>query len=102
MSGTKVATARVVAVLLADGWHQVARGSFSVGLLEFGAEVSSGALGFRFEEADSSSPYCPAVLAGPLGAILAVRQVRSVPRDPGGLACPPTRHWTRSSPEAVA
>ena len=54
-------------------------GSFSVGALSLGAETDLGVLGFRFEEADTASPYRPAALAGPLDSILAVRQLTSVP-----------------------
>src|SRR5215475_10639485 len=76
MSGTTVATAKVVAVLLADGWHQIIPGSFSVGALGFGANADLGILGFGFEEADVTSPYRrPGALAGPLNSIIAVRQV---------------------------
>jgi len=67
--------ARVVAVLLADGWHRLVRGSFRVGPLSFGAEAGPGTPGFRFEEADAGRPYQPTVLAGPLDSIIAVGQV---------------------------
>ena len=67
--------ARVVVVLLADGWHRLVRGSFRVGPLSFGAEAGPGTPGFRFEEADAGRPYQPTVLAGPLDSIIAVRQV---------------------------
>ena len=67
--------ATVVAVLLADGWHRIVPGSFRVGPLSFAAEAGPGTPGFRFEQADPASPYGPAALAGPLGSILAVRQV---------------------------
>jgi hypothetical protein len=78
MSDSTVAIAKVVAVLLADGWHHVIPGSFSVGALRFAAEADRGVLGFRFEEADTTSPSRrPATLAGPLDSILAVRQVTS-------------------------
>jgi hypothetical protein len=75
MSDTDVAGARVIAVLLADGWHRIVPGSFRVGPLSFGAEAGPGTPGFRFEEADAGRPYQPTVLAGPLEAIIAVRQV---------------------------
>jgi len=76
MNNTQIATTKVVAVLIADGWHQVVPGSFWVGPLSFGAEAGPGTPGFRFEEeAGPGSPYRPATLAGPLGSILAVRQV---------------------------
>jgi hypothetical protein len=75
MSDNDVAGAAVVAVLLADGWHRIVPGSFSVGPLSFGAEAGPGTPGFRFEEADAGRPYQPAALAGPLDSIIAVRQV---------------------------
>ena len=75
MSDNEVAETRVIAVLLADGWHQIVPGSFSVGPLDFGARAYLGTLGFRFEEADAARPYQPPVLAGPLDSIIAVRQV---------------------------
>jgi hypothetical protein len=75
MSDNNVAGARVVAVLLADGWHRIIPGSFRVGPLSFGAEAGPGTPGFRFEEADAGRPYQPTMLAGPLDSIIAVRQV---------------------------
>jgi hypothetical protein len=75
MSTTDVASVNVVAVLLADGWHQIVPGSFSVGTLDFRGEAAPGVPGFRFEEADAGSPYRPATLTGPLDSILAVRQI---------------------------
>ncbi len=75
-----VAPATVVAVLLADGWHKVASGSFTIGALGFGDHDDRGVLGYRFEEIAEASPYGPATLAGPLDALLAVRQV--TPRGP--------------------
>ena len=75
MSDNDVAAARVVAVLLADGWHRIVPGSFRVGPLSFEAEAGPGTPGFRFEEADAGRPYQPTVLAGPLDSIIAVRQV---------------------------
>ena len=75
MSDNDMAAGRVVAVLLADGWHRIVPGSFWVGPLGFGAEAGQGVPGFRFEEADAGRPYEPAVLAGPLDNIIAVRQV---------------------------
>ena len=75
MTDTTIVPATVVAVLLADGWHRVVPGSFSVGVLSFGAEAGPGTPGFRFEQAETGSPYRPATLAGPLGSIIAVRQV---------------------------
>ena len=85
MSENHVADARVVAVLLADGWHRIVPGSFRVGPLSFGADAGPGTPGFRFEEADAGRPYQPAVLAGPLGSIIAVRQVTSAVRPIGDL-----------------
>jgi hypothetical protein len=75
MNGYDVAAAGVVAVLLADGWHRIVRGSFSVGPLGLGAGTDVGVPGFWFEEADPGSPYQPTVLAGPQDSIIAVRQV---------------------------
>jgi len=98
MKSTTVAPAKVVAILLADGWHRVVRGSFSVGTLGFGLDAELGAPGFSFEEADRGNPYRPAILAGPLGSILAVRQVR----DPGQPDHPAARRLARSAPEAAA
>jgi hypothetical protein len=74
MTSTDIATATVVAVLLADGWHQIAPGSFHVGPLCFDAGADPGVPGYRFEEANTASPYGPVTLAGPLTAMLAVRQ----------------------------
>jgi len=76
MTGTQTPATTVVAVLLADGWHRIVPGSFSVGPLSFEAEAGPGTPGFRFEEeTETGSPYRPATLAGPLGSIIAVRQV---------------------------
>jgi hypothetical protein len=86
MSDKDMAASRVVAVLLADGWHRIVPGSFQVGPLTFEAEAGPGRPGFRFEEADTGGPYQPAALAGPLGSIIAVRQVTPALRrigDPG-------------------
>jgi hypothetical protein len=85
MSANEIAATRVVAVLLADGWHQIVPGSFSVGPLDFGAGPDLGAPGFRFEEADAGRPYQPTVLAGPLDSIIAVRQVTTAVRRLGDL-----------------
>ena len=89
MSGNDVTATRVVAVLLADGWHRIVPGSFRVGPLSFEAEAGPGTPGFRFEEADASRPYQPAVLAGPLDSIIAVRQVTPPLRRIGD----PDRAW---------
>ena len=83
MSHNHVASGRVIAVLLADGWHRIVRGSFHVGTLSFEAEAGPGTPGFRFEEADAGSPYQPTVLAGPLDGIIAVRQVTPAMRSIG-------------------
>ena len=79
MNGTQhalVAPEKVDAVLLADGWHKVSLGSFTVGALGFGGGDHSVA-GYRFEEISESSLHRSATLAGPLDAVLAVRQVTS-------------------------
>jgi len=80
MSDNEVAAARVVAVLLADGWHRIIPGSFSVGPLGFGTGADLGVPGFRFAEADAGRPYQPTMLAGPLDSIIAVRQVTPAAR----------------------
>jgi hypothetical protein len=77
VSGTGIAAATVTAVLLADGWHQIVPGSFSVGPLSW---ANLDLPGFRFEEADAGRPYRPAVLAGPLDSVIAVRQVSPAAR----------------------
>jgi hypothetical protein len=63
---------KVVAVLLADGWHQVVPRSFTVGPL---LALESAPAGFRFEEADNGAAFGPAVFSGALDNVLAVRQV---------------------------
>jgi len=83
MSGIDIAAGAVVAVLLADGWHRIVRGSFCVGPLSFEAGAGPGTPGFRFEEADAARPYRPAVLAGPVASIIAVRQVTPAGRHLG-------------------
>lgn len=63
-------TEKVVAVLLTDGWHDVASGSFSVGPYKFIAgrvAVGESRGGFSFREGGS-------VIAGPLESVLAVKQ----------------------------
>ena len=92
MSGNDVVGARVVAVLLADGWHRIVPGSFRVGPLRFEAEAGPGTPGFRFEEADAGRPYRPTVLAGPLSSIIAVRQVTPAVRRIGDLDQPWAAH----------
>jgi hypothetical protein len=83
MSGNDIAAGRVVEVLLADGWHRIVAGSFSVGPLCFGTGADLGVLGFRFEEADAARPYQPTVLAGPVDSMIAVRQVTPAARRIG-------------------
>ena len=83
MNGNNVTTARVVAVLLADGWHQIVPGSFSVGPLDLGVGADLALPGFRFAEADAGRPYQPTTLAGPLDSIIAIRQVSSAVRRLG-------------------
>ena len=85
MNGNDIAVGRVVAVLLADGWHRIIPGSFRVGPLSFESEAGPGTPGFCFEEADAGRPYQPAVLAGPLDSIIAVRQVIPAMRRVGDL-----------------
>ena len=70
-----IAPTAVVAVLLADGWHRATLGSFTIGALSLGAHTEAARLGYRFEEADDTNPDGPAVLAGPLEAVLAVREI---------------------------
>ena len=80
---------RVTHVLLADGWHEVADGSFTVAPYEFGRSgaatggdrgfvVLNGTgtpgidpLGFDFTEARTNASLC-----GPLGSVIAVRRER--------------------------
>ena len=83
MSYHNVVGARVVAVLMADGWHRIVRGSFHVGPLSFEADAGPGTPGFRFEEADAGSPHQPTMLAGPLDSIIAIRQVTPALRGHG-------------------
>jgi hypothetical protein len=85
MNDNEGAGVTVIAVLLADGWHQIVPGSFSVGPLGLGAGAHLGVPGFRFEEADAGRPYRPTVLAGPLDSIIAVRQVTPALRSLGDL-----------------
>ena len=89
----------VVAVLLADGWHQVASGSFTIGALSFGDPDGRGVLGYRFEEISEASPYGPAAMAGPLEALLAVRQI--TPRGPRHWPQAVGRDWIQSGEAAV-
>jgi hypothetical protein len=92
MSGNDIAVSRVVSVLLADGWHRIVPDSFRVGLLSFEAEAGPGTPGFRFEEADAGRPYQPAVLAGPLDSIIAVRQAGPATRRTGDADRARTAH----------
>jgi hypothetical protein len=100
MSDTTIASTKIVAVLLADGWHRIVQGSFSVGALTFGAGAEPGVVGFCCEEVDAGSPYRPAVLVGPLTSILAARQAASARRT--RELGPAPRHRVLSAPEAVA
>jgi hypothetical protein len=112
MTSTEVVAGRVVAVLLADGWHRIVPGSFSAGPLSFGAGTGTGAgegasvLGFRFEEADTGSPYTPTTLAGPLDSIIAVRQAAPAVRPIGNRGPARTayngRQTDRTRPRAGA
>jgi len=92
MSENHMACARVVAVLLADGWHRIVPGSFRTGPLSFEAEAGPGTPGFRFEEADAGRPYQPTMLAGPLDSIIAVRQVTPAVRRAGDPDLARTAH----------
>ena len=96
-------TDTVVAVLLADGWHHIVPGSFQVAQLSFGTGADPGVPGYRFEEADTASPYGPATLAGPLTALLAVRQAATSRhhRRPG-LTAPPHRKPPEPTSPATA
>jgi hypothetical protein len=90
MNSTGITTATVAAVLLADGWHKIVPGSFAVGQLSFDADDGPGVPGYRFEEADSASPYGPAAFAGPLTALLALRYMTAFRRHrrPGLASAP--------------
>ena len=83
MNDNEGAGVTVIAVLLADGWHQIVPGSFSVGPLALGGRADLGLPGFWFQEADAGRPYRPTVLAGPLDSIIAVRQVSPAVRRIG-------------------
>ena len=93
MRDNDVTAGKVIAVLLADGWHRIVRGSFSVGPLGLGASADLGVPGFSFEEADVGSPNQPTMLAGPLDSIIAVRQVPPAVRRIGD----PGRAWAARS-----
>jgi hypothetical protein len=92
MNNIDLAAGRVVSVLLADGWHAIVPGSFSVGRLGFGSGTGPGVPGFQFEECDGSSPYRPKVLAGPLGSIVAVRQAAPAAHRVGHGGRAPVAH----------
>jgi hypothetical protein len=102
-------SAAVVAVLLSDGWHRATLGSFTIGPLSLGDYTAPDTLGYRFEEADDTNPYGPAILAGPIDAVLAVRQVtprdwRRAPRPPGAGAVteqPTGQHSRAAYPSGV-
>jgi hypothetical protein len=83
MSRTEADCGRVVGVLLADGWHQIVPGSFTVGPLDLGGYTDQARLGFRFLQTRAGSPHPPGVLAGPLDSIIAIRQAAPA-RTPGG------------------
>ena len=74
MKDSDLTAGSVVAVLLADGWHPIVRGSFSLAPLALSAGAELGVPGFRFEEIDVGSASRPTVLAGPVNSIIAVRQ----------------------------
>ena len=101
MNHNELAAHRVVAVLLADGWHRIVPSSFSVGPLGFGAGADLGVAGFRFEEADDGSPYQPTVLAGPLDSIIAVRQVAPATRRVGDLDRARTARYGHQADEST-
>ena len=101
MNDNEGAAATVIAVLLADGWHQIVPGSFSVGPLGLGGGAELGMPGFRFAEADAGRPYRPTVLAGPLDSIIAVRQVSSAVRRIGDQDRVRTPHYGQR-PDQVA
>jgi hypothetical protein len=72
----------VEAVLLADGWHQVFRQTFDLGVYEFvqatGSEVSvlyEGGTGFGFSEQDGNGDLRR--FTGPVSSVLAVRYTRA-------------------------
>ena len=84
MSNTIARNDDVAAVLLADGWHEVVPGSFSVGPLGLGAHIELARPGFRFDENRVGSPYRPTSVAGPLDSIIAIRQVNRGITSPQG------------------
>lgn len=104
-----IKTSDVSAVLLADGWHEVEPGSFTLQRLAFtdadGIEhrKASKSLGYRFLEQHRSLGTVQTIMvAGPLKAILAVRTAVQVPmaeqRTP--VPAPASIPETTSQPEA--
>jgi hypothetical protein len=91
---------RVVGVLLADGWHRTVTGSFTIVPFEFAGYDSI--VGYRFHEQDDASPYPPATLAGPLTAVLAIRQIgdTAAVRRPGTVAAGPDG-WSHTGPQST-
>ena len=78
--------AKVVGVLLADGWHDVADASFTLDSYEYveddlvlhgGGQSGVCAAGFAFTEASVPGPSFDGrrLIAGPLTAVLAVERV---------------------------
>jgi hypothetical protein len=103
MSRTEADCGRVVAVLLADGWHQIVPGSFTVGPLGLGGYTDQGRLGFRFLETRAGSPYPPGELAGPLDGIIAIRQTAPAGAAGGhGAVTPIVLNGHRSGPRQTA
>jgi hypothetical protein len=99
MSNVIAANDNVVAVLLADGWHEVVPGSFSVGPLGLDGHIELARPGFRFDETRVGSPYRPTSLAGPLDSIIAVRQVnRGTRRDAVSRAAADNGHLSMRHP----
>jgi len=92
MSNTIARNDDVAAVLLADGWHEVVAGSFSVEPLGLGADIGLARPGFRFDENRVGSPYRPTSVAGPLDSIIAIRQVNRGIASPPGKVSMATAH----------
>jgi len=93
-----IAADTVVAVMLADGWHRVARGSLVISPVGFGPGADLGVPGFRFAEVPGI-PFQPTMLAGPVNSIIAVRlmspsRARLTSRDRAGPSHvgPPADH----------
>ena len=73
--GLAIREQEVVAVLLADGWHEVDRGSFSIDAYEYihdDGSLAAGGIGVGFHAEDRERGE----MAGPLSSVLAVRIVR--------------------------